>query len=70
MAAEFATSQGIERLGGQGWVTRRPNPADRRSSLLVLTDAGRLGELITSPMRALSEPRAALEHDGIGTPMG
>jgi DNA-binding MarR family transcriptional regulator len=36
-----ATSKGIDRLEGRGWVKRIPNPADRRSSLLELTDAGR-----------------------------
>lgn len=45
LATEFAvgigaTSKGIDRLERQGWVARQPNPADRRSSLLVLTDAG------------------------------
>ncbi|MEU7842448.1 MarR family transcriptional regulator [Micromonospora sp. NPDC049114] len=36
-----ATSKGVDRLEGRGWVRRIPNPADRRSSLLELTDAGR-----------------------------
>jgi DNA-binding MarR family transcriptional regulator len=45
LATEFAigigaTSKGIDRLERQGWVARRPNPVDRRSSLLVLTDEG------------------------------
>ncbi|MER7669962.1 MarR family transcriptional regulator [Kitasatospora sp. NPDC096128] len=45
LAAEFAigvgaTSKGVDRLEKQGWAARRPNPADRRSSLLVLTDEG------------------------------
>ncbi|MBD0693279.1 MarR family winged helix-turn-helix transcriptional regulator [Streptomyces sp. CBMA123] len=45
LAAEFAigvgaTSKGVDRLEKQGWAARRPNPADRRSSLLVLTDDG------------------------------
>ncbi|MFD8707867.1 MarR family winged helix-turn-helix transcriptional regulator [Kitasatospora sp. NPDC059648] len=50
IAAEFAvgvgaTSKGIDRLEKQGWVTRRPNPSDRRSSLLALTaDGARLAE--------------------------
>lgn len=35
-----ATSKSIDRLEGRGWVNRIPNPADRRSSLLELTDAG------------------------------
>ncbi|SED46105.1 MULTISPECIES: MarR family winged helix-turn-helix transcriptional regulator [Streptomyces] len=45
LATEFAigigaTSKGIDRLEKRGWVVRRPNPADRRSSLLELTEAG------------------------------
>ena len=45
LAAEFAigigaTSKGIDRLERHGWIARQPNPADRRSSLLVLTAAG------------------------------
>ncbi|MFJ9456404.1 MarR family winged helix-turn-helix transcriptional regulator [Kitasatospora sp. NPDC101447] len=45
LAAEFAigvgaTSKGIDRLEKQGWAVRRPNPADRRSSLLALTEDG------------------------------
>jgi DNA-binding MarR family transcriptional regulator len=50
LAAEFAvgvgaTSKGIDRLEKQGWAARRPNPADRRSSLLALTaDGARLVE--------------------------
>src|SRR5947208_11404749 len=45
LAAEFAAgigavSKGTDRLERNGWVARRPNPADRRSSLLVLTEAG------------------------------
>ncbi|MDL4815355.1 MarR family winged helix-turn-helix transcriptional regulator [Actinomadura opuntiae] len=45
LAAEFAigigaSSKVVDRLERQGWVARRPNPADRRSSLLDLTDDG------------------------------
>ncbi|MFJ5071320.1 MarR family winged helix-turn-helix transcriptional regulator [Kitasatospora sp. NPDC088556] len=45
LAAEFAigagaTSKGVDRLEKQGWVVRQANPADRRSSLLALTDDG------------------------------
>ncbi|UBI37332.1 MULTISPECIES: MarR family winged helix-turn-helix transcriptional regulator [Streptomyces] len=35
-----ATSKGMDRLEGRGWVRRIPHPADRRSSLLELTEAG------------------------------
>lgn len=31
----------VDRLEAAGWVTRRPNPENRRSSLLGLTTAGR-----------------------------
>ena len=45
LAAAFAvgvgtTSKIVDRLEKQGWVERRPNPANRRSSLLALTSAG------------------------------
>ncbi|MFF2555159.1 MarR family winged helix-turn-helix transcriptional regulator [Nocardia sp. NPDC058058] len=45
LATEFAAgvgaiSKGIDRLEQQGWVARQPNPADRRSSLLALTEDG------------------------------
>lgn len=36
-----AISKGVDRLEAAGWVERRPNPANRRSSLLSLTEAGR-----------------------------
>ncbi|MFH8224831.1 MarR family winged helix-turn-helix transcriptional regulator [Streptomyces sp. NPDC018057] len=35
-----ATSKGMDRLEARGWIRRVPNPADRRSSLLELTDTG------------------------------
>ncbi|UXX94387.1 MarR family transcriptional regulator [Streptomyces sp. AD2-2] len=46
LATEFAigigaSSKAVDRLEKQGWVVRRTNPADRRSSLLDLTPAGR-----------------------------
>ena len=45
LAAEFAigigaTSKSIDRLEQRGWLARRPNPEDRRSSLLELTEEG------------------------------
>jgi MarR family transcriptional regulator, multiple antibiotic resistance protein MarR len=45
IAAEFAigvgaTSKATDRLESRGWVVRQPNPSDRRSSLLALTDDG------------------------------
>ncbi|HEX6450405.1 MAG TPA: MarR family winged helix-turn-helix transcriptional regulator [Trebonia sp.] len=34
------TSKIVDRLEKEGWMKRRPNPANRRSSLLALTPAG------------------------------
>ncbi|MEZ0090932.1 MarR family winged helix-turn-helix transcriptional regulator [Streptacidiphilus sp. EB129] len=77
LAAEFAvgigaTSKGVDRLERQGWVARRPNPSDRRSSLLELTDDGlqladaaegtftaRLAELIAAALMASPVTAAA-----------
>jgi len=47
LAAAFAVgvgaiSKAIDRLEQRGLVARIPNPADRRSALLELTDAGRI----------------------------
>lgn len=58
LAAEFAigigaTSKGADRLERNGWVARKPNPDDRRSSLLVLTDEGT--RLIDAAERSFTE---------------
>ena len=46
IAAEFAigvgaVSKSADRLEARGWLTRAPNPANRRSTILTLTAAGR-----------------------------
>ncbi|MER7723289.1 MarR family winged helix-turn-helix transcriptional regulator [Streptomyces sp. NPDC096323] len=41
-----ATSKGVDRLEAAGWVVRRPNPSNRRSSLLELTSEG--GKLLAA----------------------
>jgi DNA-binding MarR family transcriptional regulator len=46
LAAEFvvgvgAVSKAVDRLEARGLVTRLPNPANRRSTILALTDEGR-----------------------------
>jgi MarR family multiple antibiotic resistance transcriptional regulator len=46
IAADFAVgvgaiSKGTDRLEQRGLVTRRPNPKDRRSAILALTEEGR-----------------------------
>jgi len=70
VAATFAAgigaiSKSVDRLEARGWVTRLPNPADGRSSLISLTTSGaalvteaertfhdRLGELIAPAISA------------------
>lgn len=68
VAVEFAigigaTSKAMDRLERHGWLARQPNPTDRRSSLLALTEDGqrlieaaeqsftaRLTELVSGPL--------------------
>ncbi|WP_037568971.1 MarR family winged helix-turn-helix transcriptional regulator [Phaeacidiphilus oryzae] len=62
LAAVFAigvgtTSKIVDRVEEEGWLERRPNPANRRSSLLALTPAG---QAVVS--RAESVWRAAIEE--------
>jgi len=68
LAAEFAigigaTSKTVDRLERQGWARRQPNPADRRSSLLALTDEGRA--LVEAAERTVAERLAEL----LGAPL-
>jgi DNA-binding MarR family transcriptional regulator len=42
-------SRTIDRLDRRGWVTRRPDPEDGRSTLAVLTDAGWEKVVATAP---------------------
>jgi DNA-binding MarR family transcriptional regulator len=69
LAAEFAigigaTSKSADRAEKQGWVVRKPNPADRRSSLLALTDAG--ARLVEEAETTFAETLAEL----VGGPLG
>jgi MarR family transcriptional regulator, multiple antibiotic resistance protein MarR len=71
LAAEFAigigaTSKVIDRLEARGWAARQPNPSDRRSSLLTLTDDGR--HLVDSAESTFSERLAELIADTPDTP--
>ncbi|MEW9529159.1 MarR family winged helix-turn-helix transcriptional regulator [Microbispora sp. NPDC049125] len=66
LAAEFAvgvgaTSKGIDRLERRGWVLRQPNPSDRRSSLLALTDGGL--RLVDAADKTFTDGLAALIGD-------
>jgi MarR family transcriptional regulator, multiple antibiotic resistance protein MarR len=60
-----AVSKGVDRIETAGWLARAPNPANRRSSLLVVTTSGRavlrraeptvaavLDELLVAPLSA------------------
>lgn len=63
LAAEFAigigaTSKTIDRLEKQGWAARQPNPADRRSSLLALTDDG--AQLVDAAEKTFTDKVAEL----------
>ncbi len=42
-------SRTVDRLAKRGWVTRRPDPEDGRSTLAVLTDAGWNKVVATAP---------------------
>jgi DNA-binding MarR family transcriptional regulator len=91
LASAFAigvgtTSKIVDRLETQGWLERRPNPANRRSSLLALTAAGEspawlaafqeiLGRAVTSDQLAalsstLGALRSDLERRHLGLPTG
>ena len=68
LAAEFAigigaTSKVVDRLERQGWAARQPNPSDRRSSLLNLTDDGR--RLVDAAEGTFSERLAELMADAL-----
>jgi MarR family transcriptional regulator, multiple antibiotic resistance protein MarR len=54
LASAFAigvgtTSKIVDRMEKQGWIERRPNPANRRSSLLALTPAGESAVSLAEP---------------------
>ncbi|GAA3630089.1 hypothetical protein GCM10022223_54690 [Kineosporia mesophila] len=55
---------GVDRLETLGWVRRVPNPADRRSSLLEVTEAG---EEMVDRSRQISQERLD-ELLGLGGP--
>ncbi|WP_381562124.1 MarR family winged helix-turn-helix transcriptional regulator [Streptomyces eurythermus] len=73
LAAEFAigvgaTSKSADRLEKQGWITRQPNPSDRRSSLLALTDDG--SRLLAAAEKTFTEGLAALIADTLDDASG
>ncbi|WP_328933413.1 MULTISPECIES: MarR family transcriptional regulator [unclassified Streptomyces] len=73
LATEFAigigaSSKGVDRLEKQGWVVRRSNPSDRRSSLLELTAAGR--QLIEAAEGTFTNTMTELAADILDGPSG
>ncbi|MGW2490949.1 MarR family winged helix-turn-helix transcriptional regulator [Streptomyces sp. NPDC001606] len=73
LAAAFAigigaTSKGIDRQEKNGWVVRRTNPSDRRSSLLELTDDGL--RLVEEAEATFTEALAELTAGALGGPLG
>lgn len=66
-------SQAVDRVEASGWCRRQPNPADRRSSILQLTEAGdavltRCGTVFDAELdRRLREPLSATALNNLGT---
>lgn len=58
-------SKAVDRLEAAGWVRRAPNPNDRRSSLLTLTDSG--AALLKAATPTFEEAVHALTHNVLST---
>jgi DNA-binding MarR family transcriptional regulator len=54
-------SRTVDRLDERGWVTRRPDPEDGRSTLAVLTDAGWDELVATAPGHVAEVRRLVLD---------
>ncbi len=54
-------SRTVDRLEKRGWVTRRPDPADGRATLAVLTDAGWDKVVATAPGHVTEVRRLVLD---------
>ena len=54
-------SRTVDRLDRRGWVTRRPDPEDGRSTLAVLTDAGWEKVVATAPGHVAEVRRLVLD---------
>ncbi|MEU9243903.1 MarR family transcriptional regulator [Streptomyces shenzhenensis] len=63
-----ATSKGVDRLEKRGWVVRQANPADRRSSLLALTEDG--ATLVDAAEATAGERLAELLAETFGQTFG
>jgi len=61
-----AASKGVDRLEQRGWLARQANPADRRSSLLALTEDGRrLADAAEKTLDDLLEQLIGAAGDGL-----
>jgi DNA-binding MarR family transcriptional regulator len=69
-------SQAVDRLEAAGWCVRRPNPEDRRSSILELTDEGAARLASAGPVfdaeleRFFRGPLSATALTQLGTALG
>jgi hypothetical protein len=67
---QFEMLRIIDRIEDAGWCRRKPNPDDRRSSLLSRVE----GVLSASAVKGLGTTlftlRRAIEADGVGLPRG
>lgn len=53
---EAATITGLlQRMTNQGWVSRRPDPANKRVQRVYLTERGRALEQVTAPLTEVDE---------------
>lgn len=56
LGLEAATVTGLlQRMTNQGWVQRRPDPANKRVQRVYLTERGRALELVTAPLVEVNE---------------
>ncbi|MFB2586462.1 MarR family winged helix-turn-helix transcriptional regulator [Herbiconiux liukaitaii] len=55
-------SKVVNRLGDQGWVERRPDPEDGRSTLATLTDAGFAKVVATAPGHVARVRELVFDH--------
>lgn len=56
LGLEAATVTGLlQRMTNQGWVYRRPDPANKRVQRVYLTERGRALELVTVPLVEVDE---------------
>jgi DNA-binding MarR family transcriptional regulator len=55
-------SKVVNRLSGQGWVERRPDPEDGRTTLAILTEAGMEKVIATAPGHVARVRNLVFDH--------